>query len=51
MWFVAKLDFVVKCLHLDGNILQHALQMNDMTLVAIIKEELDNVTTTFLKHL
>jgi hypothetical protein len=51
MWFVAKVDFVIKCVHLDGIILQPALQMNNATLVGIIKEELENFTTTFLKHL
>ncbi len=51
MWFVAKLDFVIKCVHLDDSILQHAFEMNNVTLVSIIEEELENVTTTFLKHL
>ncbi len=51
MWFVTKVDFVIECVHLDGNILQRALQMNNVTLVGIIEEELENVTTTFLKHL
>jgi hypothetical protein len=51
MWFVAKLDFVVECVHLDGSILQRALQMNNMTLVGIIEEKLENVTTTLFKHL
>jgi hypothetical protein len=48
MWFVAKLDFVVECVHLDDNILQHTFQMNNVTLVGIIEEELENVTTIFL---
>jgi hypothetical protein len=51
MWFIAKLEIVVECVHLDDNILQHTLQMNNVTLVGIIEETLENVTTTFLKHL
>jgi hypothetical protein len=47
MWYVGKLDFVVKCVHLDGSYLQHGLQMNNVTLVGIIEEELENITTTF----
>jgi hypothetical protein len=51
MQSIGKIDFALECVHLDGSILQCFLQMNNMTLVGIIEEELENVTPTFFKHL
>jgi hypothetical protein len=45
-----KADFVVECVHLDGNILQRTFQMNNVTLVGIIEEEFKKMSSQLFSN-